>query len=421
MDVTITTDEVASLLGPTLPSTNPRPNFENIRTLHHHIERALQTLPCPQSIHLGWKGLVMSCGMYALLTPTPFRRPNDPGPAAVYTRNDPADTTPLTRTEQASIDTALARERHYYHSLINFERACFIALNANIDIAFKVSDIPTIVGWHAGMETRDILDQLSQTYGQPTPAALEINNVTFCGHYSAANAPEVLFRRIENCAEIAILGNNSYTDRQLINNAIRLLLTTGLYIRAFEKWDRLFPGAQTWIEFCCLIQEAFQRCLNATAPMAGGQGYAPAYHQNAFGILGTNNSDDKESLANTVATQVAALTYQSQLIQTTAATTGQRQEMQLAQLAAAQEAQYATMHQLIEGLNAVAFNVRNAGRGFARFGGRGSSRSHYGRGGGQQCGGGPPFGGSSYSGGFTQGRYPTPMAHPINAPSGVPG
>jgi hypothetical protein len=95
--------------------------------------------------------------------------------------------------------------------------------------------------------------------------------------------------------------------------------------------------------------------------------------------------------------------------------------MQLAQLAAAQEAQHATMHQLIEGLNAVAFNVSNAGRGFAHFGGRGSSRGRYGCGGGQGRGGGPPFGGSSYSGGFTQGRYPMPMAHPINAPSGVPG
>jgi hypothetical protein len=85
----------------------------------------------------------------------------------------------------------------------------------------------------------------------------------------------------------------------------------------------------------------------------------------SFGVLGTNDSDGNESLANTVATQVAALTYQSQLTQTTAATTGQCQEMQLAQLATAQEAQHATMHQLIEGLNAVAFNVSNAGCGFA--------------------------------------------------------
>ncbi len=87
----------------------------------------------------------------------------------------------------------------------------------------------------------------------------------------------------------------------------------------------------------------------------------PAYHQNAFGALESTDSDDDDaSLANTVATQVAALTYQSQLTQSTAATTTQRQEMQLAQLAATQEAQHATLHQIIKGLNAVAFNVSNA-------------------------------------------------------------
>jgi hypothetical protein len=148
------------------------------------------------------------------------------------------------------------------------------------------------VGWHAGLETRDILDQLSQTYDQPTPAALEINDVTFRGPYSAADAPEVLFRRIENCAEIAILGNNPYTEKRLITNAIRLLLTTSLYIRAFEEWDRLLATAQTWIELRRLIQEAFQRHLNATAPTVGSHGYTPAFHQNAFGILEDNDSDD---------------------------------------------------------------------------------------------------------------------------------
>ena len=320
MDTIITMEEVATLLGSPLPTTNPRPNFENIRTLRRHIERALMTLPCPQSIHLGWKGLVMSQEMYALLTPTPFRRPNDPGPTPVYVRVDPTDVTPLTRTEQATIDTVFARERNYYQSLINIERACYIALDASVNDAFKVSNIPTIVGWHTGMETRVILDQLSTTYGQPTPAALEINDTVFRGPYSASEAPKVLFRRVENCAEIAILGTNPYTEKQLITNAIRLLLTTGLYVRAFEEWDRLLPVNQTWIELRRVIQEAFQRRLNATAPTAGGQGYVPAYHQNAFGALESDDSDgDDVSVANTVATQVAALIYQSQLTQSTAA------------------------------------------------------------------------------------------------------
>ena len=124
------------------------------------------------------------------------------------------------------------------------------------------------------------------------------------------------------------------------------------------------------------------------------------FHQNAFGILENNDSDDDESLASTVATQVAALTYQSQLTQSTAATIGHRQELQLAQLVATQEAQHATMHQIIEGLNAVAFNASDAGCGMPTFGGRGGNRGRNGPGRGPQRGGGPPFGGSSYNGGY---------------------
>ena len=161
----------------------------------------LQTLPCPQSVHLGWKGLVMSHGMYTLLSSAnAFHHPNNPSPAAVYTRAKPTNTTPLTRTEQATIDAAFVSQMHYFQSLQHIKHACFIVLDASIDDAFNVSNIPTIAGWPAGMETRVILDQLSQTYGQPTSAALELNCIAFHSPYSAVNAPEVLFR----CIEIAL-------------------------------------------------------------------------------------------------------------------------------------------------------------------------------------------------------------------------
>ncbi len=80
-------------------------------------------------------------------------------------------------------------------------------------------------------------------------------------------------------------------DWQLITNAIRLLLTTRLYIWPFKEWDHLMALNQTWIVLCTMIQEAFQWHLNAMAPTAGHHGYAPAmpYQQNAFGIFGQDN------------------------------------------------------------------------------------------------------------------------------------
>ena len=93
----------------------------------------------------------------------------------------------------------------------NIERACFTALDSSINDAFKVSNDPTVQGWHAGMRVIDILDQLSLIYGQPTLALLEANDHISRSSTSDADAPEVLFRRIEECAETALLGQNPYT------------------------------------------------------------------------------------------------------------------------------------------------------------------------------------------------------------------
>jgi hypothetical protein len=306
----------------------------------------------------------MARELYTLLTGqhNPFCVPVDPGMVAIYTRpvvtGQPVDLSPLSQTEQATIDTQFTQQKHYFLSLQNIERACFTVLDANINDAFKVSTDPAIRGWHAGMSVQDILDQLSSIYGQPTPAAMEINDTAFRGVYSAADAPKLLFWRIKDCAEIATFGHNPYTNRQLLQNAICLLLTTGLYVRAFEEWDCLQCAAQTWVTLRTMIQEAFQRRLNATAPTAGHHGYAPALpYQNAFGAL----------IAESVSNHLAVLTYQSQMTVLTAATTTQRNSQHLANIQANQQAMHSTLHQIMAQLNAVAFNASDAGRGNHAF------------------------------------------------------
>jgi hypothetical protein len=213
-----------------------------------------------------------------------------------------------------------------------------------------------------GMRVIDILDQLSATYGQPTPSALEANDHIFRSPTLAADPPEVLFCCIEECAKTAMLGKNPYTNKQLIMNTICLLLTTGLYIRAFKDWDQLAKGAKTWIELRRIIQEAFQRQLNASAPTSGHQGYTPAlpFQQNAFNALAANNSDD--DTAKTGMTQMAALTYQSPPMAATAANSS------LQALAQQQEQLHQTQHQIIEQLATLLINQSIAGQGIRRHG-----------------------------------------------------
>jgi hypothetical protein len=183
MDATITYDEVYAIVGTNIPSLEPLPNFERIRKLRRHFENALQCLPCPQSVQHGWKGMVMAQNMYALLTTTPFRIPTTLGDTPTYLRavltGEPADNSPLTGTEQATIDSTFAHRKHYFLSMRNIERACFTALDSSVNDAFKLSNLAGIRGWHAGMTTVTILDQLSSVYGKPTSAALEANDTLF--------------------------------------------------------------------------------------------------------------------------------------------------------------------------------------------------------------------------------------------------
>jgi hypothetical protein len=246
--------------------------------------------------------------MYALHTSQPFCIPTNPGAAADYTRSivagQPPDLTPLMQSKQMSIDMKFNCHMHYFLLMQNIKQACFNTLDSSINGAFKVRNKTAMQGGHAGMTMHDILDQLSSICSQPALAALELNNITFCDPYSAADAPKVLFCHIKTCAKIAILDNNPYMDCHLINYAIRLLLTTDLHQRPFEEWGRL-PD-----------QVAFQHHLNVTAPIAGHHGYAPAqpFQQKAFGLLAGEDDDNDNSITTLVATQVRALTYQSQLI-----------------------------------------------------------------------------------------------------------
>lgn len=226
------------------------------------------------------------------------------------------------------------------------------------------------------MSTLAILDQLSAVYGKPTAAALDANDSMYRSPYSAANAPEVLFRWIEDCAEVAMLGDNPYTDKQLIMTAVRHLLTTGLYIQAFEDWDNLNATEQTWVELRRIIQVAFEKRLNATAPTSGHHGYAtPLLYMlnNAFGALGPSTETEDDDSLDTIATQMAAVTLQSQLTATTAANSSQRHDQGMQALVQQQNLLHANQHQILELLAALSFNASNAGQGLHR-GGRGGGR-----------------------------------------------
>ena len=92
------------------------------------------------------------------------------------------------------------------------------------------------------------------------------------------------------------------------------------------------------------------------------------FQHNAFSALAENDSNDK-SITTSVATQVAALTHQSQITSSTLANTSQCHDQQMAHIASQQDLMHQNMHQIIAAWKAVTFNASNKGRGIGRYAG----------------------------------------------------
>ncbi len=52
-------------------------------------------------------------------------------------------------------------------------------LDENVLDQFKVSNVPTLIGWNASMTIQEILDQLNGTYGKPDMMMLLIKDTHF--------------------------------------------------------------------------------------------------------------------------------------------------------------------------------------------------------------------------------------------------
>jgi hypothetical protein len=156
--------------------------------------------------------------------------------------------------------------------------------------------------------------------------------------------------------------------------------------------------------------------------------------------MDNDDNNGKELVTESVANQVAALTYQSQLTALTAATTTQCTAQKLTAIEANQQVTHGTLHQIIAQLNTVMFNASDVGRGTQGYGagqgyraGRGCKRAH---GHGGRCGfdrGPPQYVGGSFltpqgrsfphapqGGGFPQGYPGGYQGGPARPPAFVP-
>ena len=268
MDTVITFEE-ASLLLVNPPAVAPSPNFNNLRALRKWLEEGLKRLTHPTAHVMGWAGLVMVPVLYALIEAIPFTAPTNPGLIPPYPRHRN-----LPRSEQANIARQHQIDMNYWNSWLNIVRAVFVCLDTCIDDAFKTSNQPGQTGWNATMSIAEIFAKLTNTYGQPTPAMIFENDSIFRQLHDPRAPPELLFRRLENCQEIATLGAVGYTPAQMLANTTHLLQVCGHYTLEFREWIARPAHTQTYAYLKTFIQEAYSRRLQLAGQTTGEAGFA---------------------------------------------------------------------------------------------------------------------------------------------------
>ncbi len=211
------------------------------------------------------------------------------------------------------IDVTFTQDKNYFLLFLNINQACFKMLDETVSNQLKVSNTPNLIGWNSTMLIRVILEQLKALYGKPEMMMLFRNNNLFQSPFPATKAPEMLFYRIKQCQEIQTLAQDPYSNMQIINNAVCLLMQSNIFpLKEFNTWETITP--KTYPALKMLIHKAYTRRLMAMQlrNTTGLQGYAPNKNQNMYNVLG-DGYDTDSGTEGTVATLPAPITQTAEM------------------------------------------------------------------------------------------------------------
>ncbi len=221
--------------------------------------------------------------MYTLIDPTPFHWNITTTPVPRFPLQYEATTDgsigPLiayTRKEILTITTTHTRAKHYHDTGTNICHACFDILDTHVNNAYKTAPLssPNTIGWNSTMLPDKIFNQLMTTHGKPTPNAVRQNNLTFLSAYNPTDPPELLFKQVADCQEIAIVAKVPYTTKQLLMNIVNLFTCSGAYARDMDDWEQKPTANQTYFNLHPFIQAAYQRRLASSVITTTASGYA---------------------------------------------------------------------------------------------------------------------------------------------------
>jgi hypothetical protein len=196
----------------------------------------------------GHLGLLMTNAQYALVSDTPYERPEHPGVLHIPHN--------ATRVASDALKRTYDENLRVFHEVRGVEQALIqqivTAVEEQYIIAMKNRDTGQFTG-----DIRQIFTYLQNTYGKISPSQLsqfekEISEM----HYDPVTPVDNIFNKIEDLLEYGDLAHCPFSQPQAIAKAYNLINRTGKFRESIKAWNRLPNVQKTWINFKTHFREA---------------------------------------------------------------------------------------------------------------------------------------------------------------------
>ena len=221
-----------------------QPTYDDIRQLrtiiYQNAASVNSTMGGGQHGHLG---MVMDATTYATISHTPWTDPPEPG-ATVVPQENP---TQFQIAEAHRVHNQLQKARNEF---LNLDRALTRIILETVEHLYLEPFHRPYVAL-LGQSTKEIIEQLINTYGYILPQELERNYEQLAKPYDATGEPfQILIKQFEDARTYAQDGNLPITDAQLINSGLVALKNTGVLDRFIDQWtDKIPADRNTWLQF----------------------------------------------------------------------------------------------------------------------------------------------------------------------------
>jgi hypothetical protein len=270
-----TVEEVmASFPHPLLPTVQGEPDYQTI----HAARKFLQANSRAIDTHLGGctlghLGLIISDASYTIIAPTTdavltlWITPQSPGRAPANTDGTAAQISAAHHIWEEDVQT--------YRTFTSVQQALKMQIIRLFEPMYLDILNENMVGY-ANISARDMLDHLSETYGNITAVDLEINFEHMCRAWDPQQPVETLFKQIQYCADYSEAGGVLIGHPQQINVGYAKIFATGNFMSACRRWNEKHTIEKTWTQFKSHFAAAHRQHQQMQGESAATAGYHSA-------------------------------------------------------------------------------------------------------------------------------------------------